>query len=221
MKLLQHLTLLVLTSVALMQPALAGHDGCRLCCPGCGEKVCRTYSKMEKVSKSCFELECEEVCIPRVRMPWHRCCEVLPGKVRTVVRLKEREYECEKCGYEWHIECANGCGRCYGICGSTGCATTPCATTCAPTGDIASPPPVEPTLGAIKEDAPVEPDEKPATGDHAAQREPVAEAKSVTIVVPPAPHGIRSPSRSDAGGAQSKTLFDLNEVFDEITVRGV
>lgn len=98
----------------------AGGAGCKRpfarICSRCGEKVCITLASPAKETKTCWDVECTEVCIPAVRFPWHGCpkarCDEhlstpLPrcGKVRCVRKLKAVEYECDTCQYEQRVVC--------------------------------------------------------------------------------------------------------------------
>jgi hypothetical protein len=89
-----------------------------------------------EVEKSCWEIECEEICIPRVVFPWQKwkakrdgscgscdacgdgrgsCCTVNNGaRVKVVKKLKKKKYECPKCKYEWAPACGaqSGCSTC-------------------------------------------------------------------------------------------------------------
>jgi hypothetical protein len=80
--------------------AARGGDG-RCACPGCGTVCCpRVERGSEK--KHCWEVECEEICVPAIRWPWLPCCEPLKcGYTRTVRKLKKVEYECPVCKYTW------------------------------------------------------------------------------------------------------------------------
>jgi hypothetical protein len=110
--------LLAMTSVA------AGSDRCPLCrshCHPLKDRVCVTSVEPGKASKSCWDVECEEVCIPAVRFPWEKrgveACDgsaVLLtdkcGKVRRVNRLRKHDYECETCQYNHSV--IRRCPRC-------------------------------------------------------------------------------------------------------------
>jgi hypothetical protein len=85
-------------------------------CSRCSEKVCVTFVMPATETKTCWDVECEEVCIPAVRCPWHHCSEgecdncgsaQLPGcgEIRGVRKLKQVEYECDTCRYEHRIVC--------------------------------------------------------------------------------------------------------------------
>lgn len=80
------------------------------CCESQGCKSCRLHVETLKVKKSCFYVECKEICIPPVRFPWQKCCELKCGKVKTVRVLKKHDYTCEKCGYKWTVD--DLCGAC-------------------------------------------------------------------------------------------------------------
>lgn len=89
--------------------ALAAHRRGH-CCPDCGHKTCCPTPVTIKEKKHCFEVECKDVCIPAVKGPFAPCCEPPPcGRVRTVNVLKKVEYECERCGYKWHVSTVQGC----------------------------------------------------------------------------------------------------------------
>ena len=110
----------------------AAETDCETCVPsgiggacaacGAGDKVCVTYAKPGTVEKHCWNVECEEVCIPAIRWPWQcrgwgeharcdaeacadGCSTIACGKVRVVRRLKKETYEEDACVYEHRIEC--------------------------------------------------------------------------------------------------------------------
>lgn len=130
------------------RPLQAGHcddssccETSSKCCPKCNY-CCRLDAEEVEVEKSCFEVECDVVCIPRVVFPWqtgHGCfpwskkkcssCDACDGggcksctncvhngaKIRTVKKLKSKKYTCPGCEYSWTPErtgCGNGCGSC-------------------------------------------------------------------------------------------------------------
>lgn len=85
-------------------PALSSNAGCADCCIATMEKV--------TVKKTCFEVECEQICIPTVRIPWPWLagghgkgkgdrCEQRCGKVRNVRVLTKRQYEETVCECKW------------------------------------------------------------------------------------------------------------------------
>lgn len=73
------------------------------CCPQCGVKVCQPVAEVKKEKKTVFKVECKEICIPKVRMPWQMCREPQCGVVKKVKVLKKESIECEKCGYRWEV----------------------------------------------------------------------------------------------------------------------
>ncbi len=107
------------------------------CSHGC--KTCRLYVETLKVKKHCFNIECKDICIPPVRFPWQKCCELKCGKIKTVRVLKKHEYTCEKCGYKWDVE--NLCGA---------CSTGNCETTLPPAVKSAAQPPLAPATSVRK-----------------------------------------------------------------------
>lgn len=123
-------------------------DCCQNCCGGC-MLVCSPECKTVKEKKHGWEVECEHVCIPKVRCPLfnlfgcgsgssHGCQECGDkncqgncngscqqsscAKIRTVRKLKKEEYETEKTVVEWKVtKCAIGCGKCCDGCAPMSC----------------------------------------------------------------------------------------------------
>jgi hypothetical protein len=64
-----------------------------------------------KEARPCFDVECEAICIPPVKLPWHDCCAPPHcAKTRLTHVLVEKEYECERCQYKWTPICCEACG---------------------------------------------------------------------------------------------------------------
>lgn len=79
------------------------------CCPNC-DAYCIYEAKPTTVEKECYEVECEPICIPKVRFPWQKCCEPVCAEVRWVNKLKTRTYECKDCEHTWRVvHNADGC----------------------------------------------------------------------------------------------------------------
>ena len=120
------------------------HGGCNVTCPKCSNSCCVLKAECGEEEKSCFNVECEEICIPRVVFPWqkwmakHRgasSCDSCGGKgcstcstvnngawVKTVRRLKKDSYTCPKCKYEWSLSEGDCCGSGSGCCdAASGC----------------------------------------------------------------------------------------------------
>lgn len=127
-------------------------------CSRCGEKVCVTFVSPATETRSCWDVECEEVCIPAVRCPWHACptadcdiCSAAPlpryGKVRRVRKLKPVEYECDTCRYEHRIVCR--CPNC-GPVPHAECACVPLAATSAEQNTRTDEPPMLPSEQALQ-----------------------------------------------------------------------
>lgn len=85
------------------------HGSCETCCP---------EVKCVPVTRHCFEVECEEICVPGVTFYLNRllhrckgkgdcCCADFcpnPGKVKCVKTFKKVEYECgEKIVCDWSL----------------------------------------------------------------------------------------------------------------------
>jgi len=102
-------------------------------CAPC-KMVCCPEVKMKKFDKHCWKVECEQICVPRVKCPlfscfqkkdcgdhcdrgnlFGRCFSGLCADVKTVRKLKKETYECEKCVVEWSVRpidgdsCDSGC----------------------------------------------------------------------------------------------------------------
>lgn len=181
------LTIAVLAAVSCSQPAGAfGQDcadqngcptggckagGCKGGCSGCkahaGEPIqcpnCASFCKVEvetvKEKKTCWEVECKPICIPKVTLPWQKCCTPKCAKMKYVRVLKKEEYECEHCQYKFTPVCDEDCkipfthgghvgGHGCGRAGCTGCnsaANGSTRTDCA-VGSVISLPPVQDTV---------------------------------------------------------------------------
>lgn len=122
---------LALAAIFILPPAAqAGepHDRHGTCAHGdcdgrCEEYAsCRVDVSREKVKKHCWEVKCEQICIPPIQFPWQKChqcgskscnCEQPTGcgRVITVRRLVRREFECNECKYDWKLEspCGGDC----------------------------------------------------------------------------------------------------------------
>lgn len=99
------LTLFLMLAVALAAAMTASAGGIiqGRHCPHCGHhQPCPAVPVTIKEKKHCWQVVCENICIPAIRWPWEDCCTPPRcGKVKTIKVLKKIEYECEKCGYEW------------------------------------------------------------------------------------------------------------------------
>ncbi len=114
---------------------------CQTTCPNC-HNCCVLKAECGKEEKSCWEVECEEICIPCVVLPWQKwlakhhgkgscqsctsgcnaCSTVNNGaRVKTVRKLKKKTYECPKCKYKWEPACGGNGGCC-----DSGCCDAPC-----------------------------------------------------------------------------------------------
>lgn len=113
------IALAVALLVAMSHTASAQHrSGCAVqsdctarptCCPSCSAR-CIFEAKPITVEKSCYEVDCEPICVPKVRFPWQKCCEPMCAEIKWVNVLKTRTYECEDCEYSWKVEWdGNGC----------------------------------------------------------------------------------------------------------------
>ncbi len=70
-------------------------------CPECDSCVL-SLDEVE-VKKTCFKTEQKEICIPKVRLPWQKCCPPGTSKSIVVTVLKKHSYKCKKCSYKWSV----------------------------------------------------------------------------------------------------------------------
>lgn len=100
-----------------------GHGGplCNVRVHDCGGKVC--MSKVEEVTeeRSCWKIECEEICVPRVVCPWGE-----GGSGLTLFNCFKKHHGCGgNCG---DACCADACGCGHGClkgCNGMNCCMTP------------------------------------------------------------------------------------------------
>ncbi|MAT16045.1 MAG: hypothetical protein CMJ46_12340 [Planctomyces sp.] len=100
---------------------------CDTACSGCSKVlVCCPSVKMEEVEETCFEVECEHICVPQVKVPWGKiltlgCCfgddECEPlnpgcGKIIAVNKLKKEKNKVEKAVCVWEIKEVDQIGCC-------------------------------------------------------------------------------------------------------------
>ena len=99
------MTRLLAFGFAALASAAASAADCQFgCCTACGRSC---YLKVEQVTEdeTCYEVDCVEVCIPAVRLPWESCRTRKCGRVRLVARLREESREVKACDYEWLVTC--------------------------------------------------------------------------------------------------------------------
>jgi len=110
------LTIHLLVAMAAVAPSFAGehlgHKHGALFCPRCSEPCYPTVTKGTE-TKTCWDVECKAICIPRVTFPWEHgwhggkgkdgCVEPKCGRVKYVNKLMKCEYECSVCKYSWDI----------------------------------------------------------------------------------------------------------------------
>lgn len=107
----------VIVSTLAAHRAAAEHFGDRKCqCPEC-TKVCCPEKVTKKEKEICWDVECQEVCIPPVRFPWMKCWPLSCGRVRVVKVLKKEETEVEKCELKWQVkDCCPQCRQPFRLC---------------------------------------------------------------------------------------------------------
>ena len=115
--------LVLLTLIACGAYAGGRYLPARKCCKKvvCPKCHCVLEIEEDKEEKHCYKVECEEICIPEVRFPWHmlgrkKCCGMAKcsgpprcARVKTIRVLKKEEYECKKCKCKWTPKCTK-CG---------------------------------------------------------------------------------------------------------------
>ena len=71
-------------SIASTPDAQAGGLCCGVCCFACPDCRCKLDAEEVEVEKSCFEVECETICVPKVVFPWQTgkgfCFGLFAGK---------------------------------------------------------------------------------------------------------------------------------------------
>ncbi|QEG43063.1 hypothetical protein [Roseimaritima ulvae] len=172
---------LLLPAAALTQTSVAqagGLDclGCSLC-PKC-DNCCSLSVDQVDVEKHCWEIECKQICIPKIVFPWQKadCCGQCVengARIKTIKVLKKHKYTCPECEYTWTPSAAGCCGACCGSkccdsgCGhgcDSGCDSACCA---APMGiemgpSVPVPAPAPQGLAPQPYDAPVHADPAPS-----------------------------------------------------------
>jgi hypothetical protein len=82
------------------------HRPCADCnrCPQCS---CTLTIEKEKLTRTCYKIECKPICIPRVTFPWEKRCAPKCARVKMVRVFEpvEKELQCERCLYKWTPEC--------------------------------------------------------------------------------------------------------------------
>ena len=168
--------------------------------------------------KSCFKVETKQICIPKVRFPWHpkvdcgSCdgcdsgghCTARCGRVKTILVLKKHKYECPDCKYTWEVASSGACdsGNCDGDCTGNNASA------------VVAPPSAEPTAG-MKVPAVI-----PAQPAIVTQRAtPVGTTKPVII---PAEQWKNTGVTNPAKGADPLSIADIMEsVFNVKSVEGL
>lgn len=91
-------------------------------CFCCAQKVCQLTVTPATETTECFQVECEDVCIPPVMFPWE-CHPKKCGRVRTVRVLTTEERERRICEYDWDVVVI--CPRCRHALHAAGCEVAP------------------------------------------------------------------------------------------------
>ena len=75
----------------------------RVACPECACEDCLLEVKPSTEKKTCFKVEEKVICVPAVRMPWHKCNPPTTSKSKTIKVLKKETYECPPSSYKWSV----------------------------------------------------------------------------------------------------------------------
>lgn len=75
----------------------------RMACSNCNCEVCLLETKSITEKKTCFKVEEKVICVPAVRMPWHKCNPPTTSKTKTITVLKKESYEAPACSYKWSV----------------------------------------------------------------------------------------------------------------------
>jgi hypothetical protein len=153
-------TMIVLLTVLVLgsQPAIAADcsAGTTTCCDRCGrhaacvEKACQVVCEMKKETKTCWQVECVEMCplMPGCRQGCSGCCNDCKstpsprcGHPKCVKKLVKKEYQVEVPSYKCVV-----CHLCPDCCndGSTGSPTAAPNTKSKPTSPALPPQPSAP-----------------------------------------------------------------------------
>lgn len=151
-------SLVLIVAAFIISQNLARADGgcCKpagCCAPcECAPLVCRPVWETVPVTKTCFDVECKEICIPKVALPWQQGCNHSRcGKVIAVKTLKKREYECgHKCVCVWHVEPVCCASDCKPQCSQPQLDAIPLPPPSAPHYDGPTPPPPAPGTGTAE-----------------------------------------------------------------------
>lgn len=99
-----------------------GRDGCLVAnmrCRECCGKVCQSTIEEVTEEKSCWKIECEEICVPRVVCPWAE-----GGSGLTLFSCLKKRGCSANCGDTCGDCCDSCCGN--GCCGKGGCNAPRC-----------------------------------------------------------------------------------------------
>lgn len=102
------IAMLAAASLVVPNVAVADQFGCPQCRSCGGACVLKAEPVVEE--ETCYEVECQQVCIPAVRFPWDSCREPKCGRIRLVSVLKKESRETTACKYEWVVVCSR-CGH--------------------------------------------------------------------------------------------------------------
>lgn len=124
-------TCIVIVTLANAWARGAEPHGC-VRCPRCNW-ACELQAETVAETEHCWQIESVPICVPRVTFPWEKRChhcgtrgctaqtcglaaaQRKGAKVKCVRRLVKKEYECQRCEYEWspkRLPCCGPPGSC-------------------------------------------------------------------------------------------------------------
>lgn len=116
------------TDSSATQPACAEEcsDSSAGCC--CGRPVCIPKTELGDEEKTCWNVECEQVAIPAITLPWEKGGSPLTlfNCLRTIMHPHKAKCSCSKCGGT--LGCCDTCHCCSKccLCGPTRCGMVRC-----------------------------------------------------------------------------------------------
>jgi len=94
-------------TTASAQDACLETGGCPPCCPPVCEPykaTCHPCWEHETEDDYCWQVEKDYVCIPPVKFPWQKCCELGCPRIRKINTLKIYEFERDFCRFKWNLK---------------------------------------------------------------------------------------------------------------------
>jgi len=76
--------------------------------------TCKGSVEPGTISRHYWDVECDYVCIPPVRFPWMKCCDLPCPKIRQIHVMKKHKYKINVCNFHWKLNKTWSCfgGKC-------------------------------------------------------------------------------------------------------------